>query len=117
MTYRRRPPYRTRDPISGMPVYCERNGVVLGFLQGSVLHRYIKSYHQQHDPPSWTVDADAMDKLRANYDVSKIMIDCMDNGLRFSISIEDWDEHRGELDRGKGRQYFVRLKWWKTWRC
>lgn len=115
MTYRR--PYRTRDPISGMPVHCERNGVVLGFLQGSVLHRYIKSYHQQLDPASWTVDADAMDKLRAHHDVSKIMIDCMDNGMRFSISIADWDEHRGEFDRGKGRQYYVRLKWWKTFRC
>ena len=113
---RRRGSYRARDPIPGMPVYCERNGVVLGFLQGSVLHRYIKSYHQQLDPPSWSVDADALDKLRATYDVTKIMISCTDNGVRFTISIEDWDEHKGEWDRGKGRQYFVRLKWWRVTR-
>ena len=111
-----RRPYRPRDPISGMPVRCERNGVVLGFLQGSVLHRYLKSYHKQIDPPSWTIDADAMDKLRAKYDVSKIMIDCTDIGTHYSISIEDFDEHRGVQDRGKGRQYFVRLQWWKLWR-
>ncbi len=114
-----RPTYRRRDPIPGIPIAAP-NGVILGYLQGGCLVRYLRSsIHMLRVPHAWTIDKEAFDKLRAEHVVTKIMIFDRDHRpgqpQGYSIGIEDWDEHVGELDRGKFPQYFVTIPNWKTW--
>ena len=116
---RQRTPYVRRDPIPGIPIAAP-NGVILGFLQGECLVRYLRSsVHMLRVPHAWTIDKEAFDKMRATYRVTKIMI--FDKDARrgqpqgYSIEIEDWDAHVGEINRGKYDQYFVTIPNWKTW--
>ncbi len=107
---RNRPPYRRRDPIPGMPIAAP-NGVILGYLQGTVLCRYLQPQHQLLTPPAWTIDKVAFDKLRADHEVTKVMI--FVRGQVWAIDIEDFDAHSFTLDRHHYLQYAVTLDNWR----
>ncbi len=103
-------PYRRRDPIPGIAVPAP-NGVILGYLQGTVLCRYLQPQHQLLTPPAWTIDKVAFDKLRADHEVTKVMI--FVQGRVWSIGIEDFDAHSFPLERGHYVQYAVTLDNWR----
>ncbi len=116
----RKQSYRRPDPPAGMPVAAP-NGVILGYLEGTVLKRRLRREHMLRVPAAWTINKEAFDKLRAAHTIHKILILVTDARIMqgepsgYAIDIEDWDTHVGEIDRGKFRQYFVVLKWWRTW--
>ncbi len=109
--------YRRPDPRPGMPVAAP-NGVILGWLEGTVLSRWLRSsVHMLRVPVAWTIDKQAFDNLRAHHTVTKIIIHDQDAQpgqiSMYAISIEDWDLHVGEINRGKFDQYFVTLGNWR----
>ncbi len=107
--------YRRPDPRPGMPVSAP-NGVILGWLEGTVLSRWLRSSIQMlRVPVAWTIDKQAFDKLRTNHTVTKILIHDLDAQpiSMYAIEIEEWDAHVGEINRGKYDQYFVTLGHWR----
>ena len=109
--------YRRPDPRPGMPVRAP-NGVTLGWLEGTVLSRWLHGKQRMlRVPVAWTIDKQAFDQLRADHDVTKIIIHDQDAQLggisMYAIEIEDWDAHVGEINRGRYDQYFVTLGNWR----
>jgi hypothetical protein len=69
-------------------------------------------YHMLQSPPSWSFDAFAYDSNRRKF--SKVVVVYWFTGQMYSISANDFDSHKKELDWGYGRQFYVPLKFWDT---
>ena len=100
-----------------MPVKAP-NGVILGWLEGTVLSRWLKSsQHNLYTPEAWTIDKQAFDRLRSEHTITKIIIHDQDaiagQPQMYVIEIEDWDIHVGQINRGRFDQYFVTLNNWE----
>ena len=89
------------------------NGRVIGKIEGS---RFIKtvvgSKHQLKSPPAWAIDAQAFDN-EVLPNVTEIVIRDKENSHEYHTSVEHFDKHKGTLDRGFGRQYFLTLNYWE----
>ena len=72
----------------------------------------VGSKHQLKSPPAWAIDAQAFDnEVRSN--VTEIVIKDKESGLEYHSSVEHFDKHKGTLDRGFGKQYFLTLNYWE----
>jgi|TARA_Y100000310_G_scaffold64447_1_gene59969 hypothetical protein len=71
--------------------------------------------HRLRKPPAWSIDAQAYDKL-IRPAVQGIRIEDKETSpvTVYQSSIANFDAHKGVIDRGYGRQYFMILDRWDT---
>ncbi len=112
-----RPASRRPDPRPGLPVRA-RNGVTLGWLEGTVLSRWLRaSRHRLLNPPAWTIDKWGLDQCRSSHPVMKIIIHDQDaqpgQVSQYGIDIDEWDLRATVINRGQYDQYMVPLFYWR----
>ncbi len=102
-----------------MPVRA-RNKVILGWLEGTVLSRWLhgKGHMLYYPRPAWTIDRWAFDKLRETHTVTKIIIHDQDASpgkqpTMYTIEIEEFDINARTITRGHYEQYMVPLGCWR----
>ena len=94
------------------PVYGY-NSKIIGKSNGQIFRKTIKgSLHLLRKPPAIAIDATAYE-----HEISKThqyieVFDTDTNNLYIS-SIENFNKHKGLLDRGHGRQYYLSLCHWQ----
>lgn len=87
---------------------------VVGCLEGDkFLKAVIGSRHRLRYPPAWAIDAEAFDREVKPKTTRLVVID-KETGLEYHCPTETFDQLKGELDRGFGRQYFLTLKHWEV---
>ena len=88
------------------------DGKKIGYIEGEVFYKtgVRSSIHQLRVPPAWAIDADIWDKVSDRVNI--ISIFDMDTGKEYYSKVDDFDRHRGQTDRGSGRQYFLVMKYW-----
>ena len=91
-------------------------GRAIGWLEEDTFVKPVSgSKHKLLKPLAWAIDADAFDE--AVKPIAKVFcIEDKETRLVYEISVAYFDEHKGELDRGFGRQYFLPLARWTTQR-
>ena len=90
------------------------DGRTIGWLEGDTFVKPVSgSKHRLRQPPAWAVDAEAFDQ-QVKSQAEEIVIWDRESDTKYRASIEDFDQHKGEFDRGFGRQYFLPLARWKT---
>jgi hypothetical protein len=85
----------------------------IGYFNGD---RFIKpvigSKHKLKYPPAWAIDAYAFDnEIEPN--TTEIVIQNKETGTEYYASAEHFKGHKGVLDRGFGKQYFLTLNYWE----
>jgi hypothetical protein len=70
------------------------------------------SRHLLRCPPGIAFDATEYERLRGEFD--RIEVKDRESGIIFRITASEFDARRELLDRGYGRQYYVRLEHWQT---
>ena len=90
------------------------DGKVIGYLKGDVFVKPVcASKHQLKKPPAWAVDAEAFDHQIKS--MAKLFrIKDSETGNIYEVTIEYFDQHKGEFDRRFGRQYFLPLNQWRV---
>lgn len=89
------------------------DGKVIGTLEGGVFTKRVRNLHQLHTPPAWAVDARAYrENLVGN--CHTIVVDNIESGLRYTVSLKIFEQRKGFLSRGYGDQYFLPLKFWQV---
>jgi len=85
------------------------NGQVIGWFEGDSFTKCVcGSKHRLRRPPAWAIDAEVFDddvKPKA----TQIIIWDKESNTKWKTSVETFDKHKGTLDRGFGRQYFLPL--------
>jgi hypothetical protein len=90
------------------------DGRVIGWLEGATFTKPVcGSKHRLRRPPAWAVDADVFDELIMPV-AKELRIEDKETGTVYEVSVAYFDQHKGELDRHFGRQYFLPLARWKT---
>jgi len=88
------------------------DGRVIGWLEGKTFTKPVcGSKHRLRQPPAWAIDADAFDQ-QVKPQAKEIVIWDGESDTKYRASIENFDQHKGEFDRGFGRQYFLVLPRW-----
>ena len=85
------------------------NGQVIGWFDGDTFMKAVcGSKHRLRKPPAWAIDASVFDKeVRSR--ATQIIIWDKESDTKWKTSVETFDRHKGTLDRGFGRQYFLPL--------
>jgi len=100
--------YNTWQPIRGY------QGRIIGQSDGHIFKKTIRgSGHLLRSPKAIAIDADVYDRDIALSHQQIEVYDAETEKLHQS-SIENFNRHRGELDRGCGRQYYLTFSRWKT---
>ena len=87
-------------------------GHVVGEIEGGVFYKHVNpNIHMVRRPPSWATDAESFDREVAPYCHTIVLID-MTSDKQWEVSIEMFQKHKFQLNRGHGRQYALVLKWW-----
>lgn len=68
--------------------------------------------HMLQSPPSWAFDAIGYESNRSKFDV--VIVIYWHCGLIYTVSADEFDANRREIDWGYGRQYYLPLKYWRT---
>jgi hypothetical protein len=90
------------------------DGRVIGWLEGNTFIKPVcGSKHKLRQPPAWAIDAEAFDQ-QVKSQAKEIVIWDRESDTKYRAPIEDFDEHKGEFDRGCGRQYFLVLAHWQV---
>jgi hypothetical protein len=90
------------------------DGRVIGWLEGETFTKPVcGSKHRLRQPPAWAIDAEAFDQ-QVKSQAKEIVIWDRESDTKYRASIEDFDQHKGEFDRGSGRQYFLVLPRWEV---
>ncbi|MFC1967851.1 hypothetical protein ACFLVX_00460, partial [Chloroflexota bacterium] len=90
------------------------DGKIIGTLDGNkFIKTVVGSRHRLRRPPAWALDAGAFDQeVRPN--ATEVIVIDKETGVEYHASVETFDQLKGELDRGFGRQYFLTLNHWQT---
>ena len=89
------------------------NGKVIGhFEQNKFIKEVCGSKHKLKYPPAWAIDAEAFDK-EVKFNATDIVVIDRETGIKYQTTVENFERHKGELDRGWGRQYFLTLSHWE----
>ena len=95
-----------------VPVYADRT--VIGYIEDRTFIKPVRgSKHMLRQPPAWAIDADTFDKQVIPH-CDTIIIHDREKNKEYKASVKLFDEKKGVLDRGFGRQYYLALKWWNT---
>ena len=90
------------------------DGKVIGTLEnGKFTKVVIGSKHKLRHPLAWAIDADAFDTVIKS-DATEIEVIDKEAGTRYRTPTEIFDQLKGELNRGFGRQYFLTLRHWQV---
>ena len=90
------------------------DGRVVGWIEGDTFIRpVVGSRHQLRQPPAWAIDAEAFDK-EIKPQATLFRVKDSETNTIYEVSTDYLDQHKGELDRGFGRQYFLPLSQWKV---
>jgi hypothetical protein len=88
------------------------DGRVIGWLEGDTFIKPVcGSKHKLGQPPAWAIDAEEFDQ-QVKSQAREIVIWDRESDTKYRASIENFDQHKGEFDRGFGRQYFLVLPRW-----
>ena len=91
-------------------VYC--GSTIIGKIEGGAFTKPVSgSKHMLKRPPAWAIQADTYDS-QVKGKVKYIVIWDKDTGRRYKTSAEIFDKHKGVLDRGFGKQYFLTMNHW-----
>lgn len=87
---------------------------VVGALENRAFCRAISGKSGMlRTPRAWAIQAETFDHdLRGKCD--RIMFTDTDTGKRYVTTFQIFDEHKQEMDRGFGRQYYLTLEYWNT---
>jgi hypothetical protein len=90
------------------------DGRVIGWLEGDTFIKPVSgSKHRLRKPPAWAIDAEAFDQ-QVKTQAKEVVIWDRESDTKYRASIEDFDQHKGEFDRGFFRQYFLALPRWEV---
>lgn len=90
-----------------------RAGNYYGYIEGDTYVKLVhSSRHMLKKPEAWAIDADSFDKLIKPACKRIIIID-KDAGVKYSSSISNFIDNKGEIDRKYGKQYFMILEYWR----
>jgi hypothetical protein len=105
---------RAASPSSQRQVVRSCDGRIIGHLEEHVFHKSVSgSKHKLRRPPAWAIDAGAFDEVIRP--IAKVFrIEDKETGTVYEVSVAYFDQHKGEFDRGFGRQYFLPLARWNT---
>ena len=89
------------------------DGRIIGYIEGGIFFKpVIPEIHRLRKPPGWATDADSFDKEVVPNCHTITLID-EQNKKSYSASVEVFQAHKIELNRGFGRQYALTTKWWR----
>jgi hypothetical protein len=105
---------RAASPSSQRQVVRSCDGRIIGYLEGDIFKKPVSaSKHKLRKPPAWAIDAEAFDwQIKGAATVFRV--EDKETGKVYEVSVAYFDQHKGEFDRGFGRQYFLPLARWKT---
>ncbi len=87
-------------------------GKYIGKIDGKA---FVKEVYGHKDmlqkPRGWATDADSFDDQVRPYADRIIIID-KDNGIEYHSSIQHFNQNKGEINRGHGRQYYMVISKW-----
>jgi hypothetical protein len=87
-------------------------GKIVGCLVGDTFVKVVcGSRHKLKNPEAWAIDAEAFDQQIKPL-AKHIRVEDRETGTIWEISVSDFDRYKGVLNRGFGRQYFLRLNRW-----
>lgn len=90
------------------------DGRTIGYLEGDTFIKpVIGSKHRLLKPPAWAVDSEAFDHQIKTM-ATMFRVEDKETDVVYEVSVAYFDEHKGQLDRGFGRQYFLPLSRWKV---
>ena len=87
---------------------------IIGRLEDGIFYKHVRgSCHMLLKPRAWAIDAEAFDnEIKPN--VTELVAIDKETGIEYHCPVEKFDRHKGELDRGFGRQYFLTLNHWEA---
>ena len=89
---------------------------VVGVLEGGLFTKSVcGSKHRLRCPPAWAVDAEAFDQ-QIKTAATIFRVEDRETGAIYEVAVAVFDEHKGQLNRGYGRQYFLPLSHWQVTR-
>jgi hypothetical protein len=93
-----------------LPIRLDKR--VVGFVEGD---RFVKrargSIHMLRKPPSWAIDCSIIARLKG-MGVRTLEVIDTENNAAYSTTLEHFETHSFELDRGFGRQRALVLSGW-----
>ena len=89
------------------------NGKAWGYIEHGIFVKPWgrRSEHKLRKLNGWGLDADSYDKVIRPACHTIVIFD-NDTGLRYKTTVGNFDQYRGEVDYGHGRQYFMILDHW-----
>ena len=98
---------------SGRQLVRLPDGRVAGTIDGETfVKRVVGSKHRLRQPPAWSIQAEVYARIR--HQVTSIVVLDAETGTEYRTSVETFDKHKGELDRGFGKQYYLTLNHWQV---
>lgn len=90
------------------------DGRIIGRIEGQTFVKPVcGSRHQLKSPPAWAVDAEAFDQ-HVKPRCSLLRVEDRETNTVYETPVAYFDQHKGEFDRGFGRQYFLVLSKWEV---
>jgi hypothetical protein len=87
---------------------------VIGFLEGNKFIKYVQgSKHRLRCPSAWALQAEVFDSV-IKLNAAEIIVIDKETNIEYRCSVEVFDKHKGVLDRGFGKQYFLTLNQWEV---
>ena len=103
-----------RGPDVKRQIVRSYDGKTIGYLESDVFVKpVIGSKHRLLKPPAWAVDAEAFDE-QIRTKATTFRVEDKETDTVYEVSVDFFDQHKGVLDRGFGRQYFLPLARWKV---
>tara|TARA_Y100000310_G_scaffold58000_1_gene53148 strand:- start:1584 stop:1871 length:288 start_codon:yes stop_codon:yes gene_type:complete len=92
-----------------MPVWVGRK--IIGRIEGDTFYKPVRaSLHKLRSPEAWAIDASVF--ARHIKDLSSIVIEDKETGNTYQADVALFNEKKGTIDRGHGRQYFLTMNYW-----
>lgn len=90
------------------------NGKIVGRFQENKFIKEVRgSKHKLKYPLAWAIDAEVFDnEIKPN--ATEILVIDKETDTKYRAPVDTFDRLKGEFDRGWGRQYFLRLDYWKV---
>lgn len=91
------------------------SGDFAGVINQDVYEKHVYgSKHKLRGLNAWAFDADSIDKFIRPAGVVLIRVVDREVGKVYEVGMGTFLKHRGEVDYGRGRQYFLILEHWRV---
>jgi hypothetical protein len=89
-------------------------GKVIGIIEGNTFTKSVRgSKHQLKHPPAWAIDADIFER-DIKPSCTQIQIIDKETGKKYQVAVSIFDRHKGNINRGHGKQYYLPLPYWES---